>query len=127
MAEMREPELVRGLKQGQPAAWHALHDAYAERVWRVVARLLGASSTDVADVVQETFLAAARSARNYDSARGSLWSWLWGITRLQAALHFRKQAQADRLHRAASAIQKNGELRGRLAEAVASPSAALEQ
>ena len=32
--------------------------------------------------------------------RGSLWSWLWGIARLQAALHYRKQGRADDVTRA---------------------------
>jgi RNA polymerase sigma-70 factor (ECF subfamily) len=41
--------------------------------------------------VQETFLAAARSARSFDPARGSVWSWLSGIARRQAALHFRRK------------------------------------
>jgi RNA polymerase sigma-70 factor (ECF subfamily) len=45
----------------------------------------------VADIVQETFLAAARSARSFDPARGSVWSWLSGIARRQAALHFRRK------------------------------------
>jgi len=45
----------------------------------------------VADIVQETFLAAARSARTFDPARGSLWGWLSGIARRQAALHFRRK------------------------------------
>ena len=62
-----------------------------------VARLLGPNSADVADVVQETMLAAARSARTYDEVSGSLWNWLWGIARLQVALHFRKQKRHDQL------------------------------
>jgi hypothetical protein len=51
----------------------------------------------VADVVQETFLAAARSAGSYDAARGSLWLWLWGIARRHVALHYRKEKRHDRL------------------------------
>ena len=59
--------------------------------------LIGPNTADVADVVQETMIAAARSARGYDAAKGSLWLWLWGIARLQVALHFRKQQRHDRL------------------------------
>jgi RNA polymerase sigma-70 factor (ECF subfamily) len=51
----------------------------------------------VADVVQETFMGAARSARGFNPARGSLWVWLWGIARNQVALHYRKQATSERL------------------------------
>ena len=84
-------QLARGLAAGSTAAWHQLYDAFAEAVWRCVARRVGPHAAEVADIVQETFLAAARSARTYDSARGSLWVWLSGIARRQAALHYRKR------------------------------------
>src|SRR3954467_9447204 len=97
MDEHQASAVARGLREGRPGAWRGLYDAFAERVWRGVARLLGPSSADVADVVQETMLAAARSARNYDESRGTLWNWLWGIARVQVALHYRKQQRRDRL------------------------------
>ena len=55
------------------------------------ARQMGTGAADVADVVQETFLAAARCARQYDPARGLLWMWLCGIARRHVALHYRRQ------------------------------------
>jgi len=99
-----ERTLALGLRDGSPDAWRAFYNAFAERVWRSVARLIGASQNDIADVVQETFIAAARSARGYDENRGALWNWLWGIARRQLALHFRKQNQQDRLKRAAQVL-----------------------
>ncbi|AWM39465.1 ECF RNA polymerase sigma-E factor [Gemmata obscuriglobus] len=96
MDEHLAREVARGLRDGRPDAWRALYDAFAERVWCLVARLVGPSSADVADVVQETMLAAARSARTYDPACGPLWHWLCGIARLQVALHFRKLKRQDR-------------------------------
>ena len=87
-----ERELVQGLREGSGQSWRTLYDAFALRVWNSVARRVGHSSSDVADIVQETFLAAARSARNYDPERGSLWCWLSGIARNQTALFFRKQS-----------------------------------
>jgi RNA polymerase sigma-70 factor (ECF subfamily) len=100
MDEHLAREVARGLREGRPDAWRSLYDAFAERIWRGVARLLGPTSADVADVVQETMLAAARSARTFDAASGSLWNWLWGIARLQVALHFRKQKRHDQLKQA---------------------------
>jgi RNA polymerase sigma-70 factor (ECF subfamily) len=97
MDEQHEREVARGLREGKADAWRALYDAYAERVWRGVARLMGQQSADVADVVQETFLAAARSATTYDPARGPLWLWLWGIARRHVALYYRKEKRHDRL------------------------------
>ncbi len=90
-----EESIAAGLRAGDADAWARLHDAYAPRVWRTVARLLGCDA-GVADVVQETFLAAARSARTFDPARGPLWAWLWGVARTQSQLHLRKQARHAR-------------------------------
>jgi RNA polymerase sigma-70 factor (ECF subfamily) len=97
MDEPQAHDVVLGLREGRPDAWHRLYDAFSGRIWTGVARLLGPNSTDVADVVQETMIAAARSARSFDPSLGSLWSWLWGIARFQVALHFRKQQRHDRL------------------------------
>jgi RNA polymerase sigma-70 factor (ECF subfamily) len=100
MDDQREREVARGLREGQADAWRALYEAFAEQVWRSVARLMGSNSADVADVVQETFLAAARSAHTYDSTRGSLWLWLWGIARRHVALHYRRSERHDRIKKA---------------------------
>jgi RNA polymerase sigma-70 factor (ECF subfamily) len=96
----REKMLAQGLRDGRPEAWRTLYDAFAERVWRSVARLMGPGNPNLADVVQDTFIAAAKSARQFDDHRGSLWHWLWGIARRHLALHFRKQSQRDRLQAA---------------------------
>ena len=100
MDEQRELEVAQGLREGKPEAWRALYEAYSRQIWHWIARLMGSESADVADVVQETFLAAARSARGYDAARGSLWSWLVGIARKHVALHYRKQRRHDRIKHA---------------------------
>src|SRR5688572_10746991 len=100
MDDNQERIVAQGLRDGKTEAWQALYEAYAERVWHVVARLLGAGAADVADVVQETMLAAARSAATFDPLRGSLWFWLWGIARHQVALHFRHQERQHRLKHA---------------------------
>ena len=100
MDEQQERVVAQGLREGKTEAWQALYEAYAERVWRAVARLAGPCAADVADVVQETLMAAAHSAASFDPRRGSLWMWLWGIARRKAALHFRKQERQDRLRQA---------------------------
>ena len=97
MDDQQEREVARGLQEGKTEAWRALYDAYAKRVWHAVARRMGPGSADVADVVQETFLAAAGSAGGYDATRGSLWLWLSGIARRHVALHYRKQRRHRRV------------------------------
>jgi RNA polymerase sigma-70 factor (ECF subfamily) len=95
-----EPEqlaVIRGLRDGQQDSWTALYDGYGTDVWRYVARLIGSSSGDVADVVQETFLAAARSARQFDPDRGTLWAWLTGIAHHQVSNYWRQINKRSRL------------------------------
>ena len=88
------------LRRGDDRAWQCLYDRVAHRVWRGVSRLMGNDEAAVADVVQETFLAAARSARSFNPKRGSLWPWLWAIARNQVALHYRKHARTQKLAQA---------------------------
>ena len=86
-----ERQLALALGRGESIAWQALYDAHAARVWECVARRVGPSAAEVADIVQETMLAAARSAHTFDPDRASLWSWLSGIARRQAALFYRRK------------------------------------
>ncbi len=97
MDDPQDLQIGGGLREGRPDAWNALYEAYFDRVWRCVARLMGPHAADVGDVVQETFLACARSARSYDPAKGSLWVWISGIARHHAATHFRARKRIDRL------------------------------
>jgi len=91
MDKNTEHEIARGLQQGDRQAWLRLYEAYAEPVWRNISRLVGNDSAVVADLMQETFLAVARSARNFNPNRGTLWRWLWTIASRQIALYYRKQ------------------------------------
>ncbi len=100
MNKNTERKIAQGLQQGNRHAWRQLYEAYAEPVWRNISRLIGGDSATVSDLVQETFLAAARSARNFRPDRGTLWVWLWTIARRQVALYYRKKKPEIVLSRA---------------------------
>jgi len=104
MDNHQERQFVEGLRAGKTEAWQALYDAYALRVWQSVARLMGSDASGVADVVQETLMAAARSAGSYDPARGPVWVWLSGIARHHVALHCRRQQRHDRIRQNVEAL-----------------------
>ncbi len=95
--EPDQQAVICGLRLGDRDAWSALYDGYSADIWRYVARLVGAEATAVADIVQETFLAAARSARQFDPQRGTLWAWLSGIAHHQSALYWRQINKVQRL------------------------------
>lgn len=97
LGSTQSAQLLAAIARGDRTAWARLYDAYSERLWRFVARLLGGDAAWVADVVQETFLAAARSAAQFDATRGTAWSWLMGIAHRQVALSWRQRGQDQRL------------------------------
>jgi RNA polymerase sigma-70 factor, ECF subfamily len=113
LAPDEQSAVARGLRDGGTGAWTALYDGFAADVWRYVARLLGGDAASVADVVQETFLGAARSAGRFDPDRGSLAGWLFGIAHNQVSLHWRRVDQTIRLRKAveseAEEVQRRAE------------------
>ena len=109
MDDPQERQLAQGLREGRIDAWHALYEAHARPVWQYVARLMGPAAGEVGDVVQETFLAAARSARTYDPARGPLRGWIVGIAKRQVALCYRKRERQDRIKAAAQWLASKGQ------------------
>jgi RNA polymerase sigma-70 factor (ECF subfamily) len=115
--------IVRGLHRGERAAWTALYDRYSVRIWRYAARLIGSDAAAIADVVQETFLAAAKSARQFDASRGTLWIWLAGIAHHQTVSHWRQTARHDRVSGIAAG---NGSLSRWWTDGDGEPAAALE-
>jgi RNA polymerase sigma-70 factor (ECF subfamily) len=91
MDKNTEREIAEGLHSGKHQAWQKLYEEYSMQVWRNVSRLMGSDYDAVADIVQETFLAAARSAKYFNPNRGPLWGWLWTIAKRQIGLYYRKQ------------------------------------
>ncbi len=100
MNKQAHMEIAEGLQQGNRDAWLSLYELYAEKLWCNIARLMAHDAASVADVVQETFLSAARSAKNFNPRRGSLWCWLWAIAKRQVALHYRKRTSKALIARA---------------------------
>ena len=83
-----DAELMQRLAHGDRAALGALYDRYREPIRRFLARAT-ADAEDVDDLVQATFLEAAKTADRYDG-RASCRPWLIGI----AALLMRRRRQA---------------------------------
>lgn len=72
-----DAELIEQLTRGQLGALGELYDRYQAPLHRFVARVTR-DADDVDDLVQATFLAAAKSADRYDG-RASCRPWLIGI------------------------------------------------
>jgi len=82
--------MVMGLKSGDQGAMATLYDRYSSVVYSVALRVLGDTGA-AEDVLQEVFLQLWRNPSAFDSARGSLGSWLAVITRNRAIDFLRKR------------------------------------
>lgn len=126
-----DAEIASGLRDGDPQAWTKLYDAYSLRVWRYVARSIGADTAGVADIVQETLLAAATSARQYNATKGTLWQWLTGIAHHRTARywreHSRRQQVLQKLHDQISHANTTSGDRQKWPAAAAAPEGPLQQ
>jgi RNA polymerase sigma-70 factor (ECF subfamily) len=76
-----DAELLRAAAAGEERAVRALYRDHVDRVYRCVARILGASDPDVEDVVQQVFLAALDGS--FDG-RSKVSTWIVGIATRRA-------------------------------------------
>lgn len=98
---VHDASIVKGLRQGDSEAWRALCHKYGSAVWRHIARLVGNDADLIAELFQETMLAAARSGKTLELQR-RVWSWLAGIAHNQAALHWRQVNRRREVYASAS-------------------------
>src|SRR5271170_245595 len=81
--EADDIKLLRRAEDGDSAAFHALVDRHAQRLYRLAASLIG-NAADAEDVLQETFIGAFRGLRSFEG-RSSVKTWLTRILVMQAA------------------------------------------
>jgi RNA polymerase sigma-70 factor (ECF subfamily) len=90
-----DDRLILAVAAGQPGALATLYERHGRAVW-AVARAFARSEADVDDLVQETFLAALRSASTFVPGRASVRTWLFAIARNAARrTHRRTRDVAD--------------------------------
>src|SRR5262245_4988924 len=77
-----DDELLRLMTSGVEEAFATLYRRYQGRVFRFALLMSGCPAT-ADDVTQEVFLALLRDACQYDSSRGALLTYLYGIARKQ--------------------------------------------
>jgi len=86
-----DAELLRAAR-ADPRAFAQLYDRYDRPCFQFIRRLLGGAYADAAeDLHQETWMAVARSAGDFDPAKASFPAWLYTIARRKVLDHFRRQ------------------------------------
>ena len=79
MGDVDEAELLRRARHGDEAAFAQLFGRYQRAIFRYAAHMCGDAAAD--DIVQETFLVVLRRGGKFDTIRGTLSAFLFGIAR----------------------------------------------
>jgi RNA polymerase sigma-70 factor (ECF subfamily) len=97
---LADEDLLLLVRQGHADAFAVVYERHAPSVYSLAYRMLG-SRPAAEDVTQEAFLSAWRSAARYDGQRGSVRTWLLGVTHHRAIDAMRRGRVRD-LPRAAA-------------------------
>ena len=89
-------ELVRAFLRRDPSAAEALYDRFAPRVFGLGMVMLG-NASQAEDLVQDTFVKVWRKASTFDSARGSLDTWVLLVARSLAIDLIRRRVLETRI------------------------------
>lgn len=108
--------LLTRIGSGDAAALGELYDAYGRIVFAVIYRML-ASPEAAEEVTQDVFHSVWRRARDYDTGRGAVRTWLLAIAR-NAAIDWRR-TRGKRLERevgldAAAAVPEDSSVEGQV-------------
>ena len=103
-----EAVFVRAAAEGDAVAWRQLIDANAEQVASIVRWRCAGLPDLVADVIQQTWLEAARNLRRFDPARGSFSGWVGGITRRVILAEVRKWRRYRIRHPSLASVTEPG-------------------
>jgi len=88
-----EQLLVEQARAGSPEAWDALFRRYQLPLYVYIRELVHQDQTSL-DLVQETFISAARHLGSLREA-GKFGSWLFGIAHQKCLQHWRRQSREE--------------------------------
>jgi RNA polymerase sigma-70 factor, ECF subfamily len=92
---LADEDLMQLVRRGDAPAFEVVYDRHAAAAFSLAYRMVGARNA-AEDVTQEAFLSLWRSSARYDSARGSVRSWVLGIVHHRAIDALRRNLVHDR-------------------------------
>lgn len=92
---MDDSKLIEKLKSGDPTAVVELYNTYADRVYSMVFNQIDGDRDATQDIVQETFLAASKSASKFHG-RSKVYTWLYSIAHKKVADFYRRKKRDDK-------------------------------
>jgi RNA polymerase sigma-70 factor (ECF subfamily) len=92
---MEDSKLVEKLKSGDSEAVVELYTTYADRIYSLVFNQVDRNRDAAQDIVQETFLAASKSASKFHG-RSKVYTWLYSIAHRKVADFYRRKKREAR-------------------------------
>jgi len=85
-----DAQLVKDLRRRDPSAVTELYNAYADRIYALVFNQVDRNHEVAQDIVQETFVAALKSAANF-RGQSKVYTWLCSIANKKVSDFYRRQ------------------------------------
>ncbi|MGB2710392.1 MAG: sigma-70 family RNA polymerase sigma factor [Conexibacter sp.] len=98
LRDLADEDLMQLVQRAEPTAFEIVYDRHAGAAFSLAYRMCGKRAL-AEDVVQEAFLSIWRSGGRYDARRGSVRTWILGITHHRAIDTLRRGVVQER-HRA---------------------------
>jgi RNA polymerase sigma-70 factor (ECF subfamily) len=95
---IEDAELVRKLRGGEPDAVLELYNAYFDRIYSLVFNQVAKDRDAAQDIVQETFIAALKSAGRF-RCQSKVYTWLCSIANKKVADFYRCQKRDAKYRR----------------------------
>jgi RNA polymerase sigma-70 factor, ECF subfamily len=95
LRKLADEELMQLVRENDSAAFAVVYERHASAAFSLAFRMCGKSAL-AEDIVQEAFLSLWRSGARYDSARGSVRTWVLGIVHNRAIDALRRGVVHDR-------------------------------
>ena len=83
-------QLLKDLRRGDPMAVAELYNTYADRIYSLVFNQVDRNHDVAQDIVQETFVAALKSAANFRN-QSKVYTWLCSIANKKVSDFYRRQ------------------------------------
>jgi RNA polymerase sigma-70 factor (ECF subfamily) len=123
--DLADEDLMQLLQRAEASAFEVVYDRHAGAAFSLAYRMCGARPL-AEEVVQEAFLSIWRSGARYDRGRGSVRTWILGITHHRAIDALRRGVVQDRHRASDEGIEERFEASERTEAEVARREEALE-